>query len=103
VEALNCGIPLIVADNRGTREYAVDGYNAIVEKAKDVEGFRDAILRLYTDKNYRTYLASNCRSSAKQFGIEQVEETMRDVYGIADCAVYGVKKDMVVTGERTTN
>jgi glycosyltransferase involved in cell wall biosynthesis len=88
VEALNCGVPLLAADNRGTREYAVDGYNSIVCKAEDTEGFRKAIMRLYKDHGFRSYLAGNCRESVEAFGIERVEATMRRVYRVADRAVY---------------
>lgn len=93
VEALCCGVPLIVSDNRGTREYAVDGYNSIVKAAEDIEGFQEAIGRLCSDKKYRDMLAGNCRNSAEMFGIEKVEETMRQVYGTADDILYGHIKD----------
>ncbi len=87
VEALCCGVPLIVADNRGTREYAVEGYNSIIKKADDVDGFCEAIERLSTDREYLSLLAGNSRKSAEKFGIEKTGETMRGIYGMADAAI----------------
>ena len=87
VEALCCGIPLIAADNRGTREYAVDGCNSIVTDADNLEGFQAAIRRLYTDREYRMFLAGNCRASVEKFGKTQTAEMMHKIYRVADCEI----------------
>ncbi len=87
VEALLCGVPLVVADNRGTREYALEGKNAIVCKADSVPAFAEAIDRLYRDKILREQMAQNCRTSAMKFTTQEVEKTMREVYRIALAAV----------------
>ena len=81
VEALLCGIPLIVADNRGTREYAIETVNSIVCMADSKREFADAIVGLIKDKNYRDLLAKRCRSSAMIFTVPEVEKTMKKVYG----------------------
>lgn len=80
VEALLCGIPLIVSDNRGTREYAVQEKNALICHAESVSEFAQAIDRLYADKELRMGMAEYCRPSAMKFTVEEVEKTMRDVY-----------------------
>jgi len=80
VEALLCEVPLIVADNRGSREYAVDGYNSIVCDADSVEDFENAIKLLSKNMQLRREMASHCRESAKRFTIEEVEMTMKEVY-----------------------
>ena len=84
VEALACGIPLVVSDNRGSREYAENEINGIVCKPDDVEGFRQAIEGLYQDSIYRRRLAGNCRRSAEKFSVEKTMEIMRTVYEKAD-------------------
>lgn len=80
VEALLCGVPLIVSDNRGSREYALDGMNSIVCRADSIEEFREAIMLLSQDKAKRDHLASHCRQSAMGFTIGEVEKKMRQVY-----------------------
>ncbi len=80
VEALLCGVPLIVSDNRGTREYAIDTVNSIVCKTNKPEEYASAIQKLLADREYRQLLASRARSSAKGFTINEVEKTMKRVY-----------------------
>ncbi len=87
VEALLCGVPLVAADNRGTREYALQGENAIICRADSVSAFAKAIGRLYQDRELRETMARNCRNSAMKFTMEEVEKTMRDVYRKALAAV----------------
>lgn len=81
VEALLCGVPLIVADNRGTREYAIDTVNSIVCRPDSVRDFANAIETLMVDKNYRDRLSKICRRSGMIFTVHEVEKTMKKVYG----------------------
>ena len=81
VEALATGVPLIVAENRGTREYTRNQYNGIVCQSDDVNGFKEAIEKLYTDKVYRNRLAANCRENAMHFSVEATGRIMKRIYG----------------------
>lgn len=80
IEALMCNVPLIAADNRGTREYASDGNNGIVCRYDAVDEFEEAIDLLYGNTAYRKRMADRCRESVKKFTIEEVEKTMTKVY-----------------------
>lgn len=80
VEALLCSVPLVVSDNRGTREYAVKGKNAFVCRADNAAEFAQAINTLYEDRELREKMAGVCRPSAMKFTIEEVEKTMKTVY-----------------------
>lgn len=93
VEALACGVPLIVSDNRGSREYAEKDRNSIVCKAEDVESFRQAIERLYRDAEYRKRLAEHCRQSADKFSVGETMKIMRSVYEEADKRIAYKKAD----------
>lgn len=84
LEALSTGIPLIVADNRGTREYAKDGTNALVCLDQTVEEYSKAIQRLYKNRNFLRKLALGCRKSAEPFRIEMAARIMRKLYEEAD-------------------
>lgn len=80
VEALLCSVPLVVSDNRGTREYAVKGKNAFVCRADNAAEFAQAIHTLYEDRELREKMAGVCRPSAMKFTIKEVEKTMKTVY-----------------------
>lgn len=80
VEALLCNVVLVASDNRGTREYAVNGKNAFVCKADNVSEFAQAIGTVHKDKELRAKMSQNCRSSAMKFTVGEVEKTMREVY-----------------------
>ena len=97
VEALACGVPLIAADNRGTREYAVNGYNSLICKYDDTDAFAEAIKKLYSDKQYRLMLAKHCRSSVEAFSRDETKKSMREIYKRADMAV---KKSSRASGRR---
>lgn len=84
VEALASGVPLIVADNRGTREYAVDRKNSLVCNAKESESFKQAIEELSTNEALYRHLKSNCRETADNFSDKQTEKVMKKVYIRAD-------------------
>jgi len=84
VEALCCGVPLIAADNRGTREYAVDSYNSIICRADNVTDFKKAICRMYSNPGYRGELSSHCRETSEKFSRKAVGRAMEDIYGSVD-------------------
>jgi glycosyltransferase involved in cell wall biosynthesis len=80
IEALLCGVPLVVADNRGTKEYAIDGVNSFVCDANSASDFKRSIIRLFKDKEQKQYMAEHCRESAQVFTVNEVQKTMKKVY-----------------------
>lgn len=87
VEALLSGIPVIAADNRGTREYVKDGINGIMCRATSVADFKNAIDKLASDSIMKQKMASNSRESVRDFTIEEVAKVMRCLYEEADAVV----------------
>lgn len=80
VEALACSVPVIAADNRGTREYMADGVNGIVCAPGSPEAFSEAIRTLKEDTRLRKQMAANSRESVEHFGIADTEMRMRMIY-----------------------
>lgn len=80
LEAMACGVPVIAADNRGTREYMEDGVNGIVCAPRKVLEFARAIQRIKEDENLRKELGSNAQTTVKKFTISENEKIMRRVY-----------------------
>lgn len=93
VEALACGVPVICADNRGTREYVKDGVNGIVCSENSAGCMRAALARLYGDREYLLRLAGQCRDSVRRFGTDNTMKIMKQVYTTADKAVGKAQKD----------
>jgi glycosyltransferase involved in cell wall biosynthesis len=80
VEALGCAIPVIAADNRGTREYMKNHENGIVCGFDDPEAFAQAIYNLKNDSDMRAAYAQNAFKSSKQFSKGTSRETLKRIY-----------------------
>lgn len=80
LEALACGIPVIAADNRGTREYMIDGVDGIVCFPDDVQAFARAISRLRDDPELCRRMGNAGRTIAVKFSISEADTIMRRVY-----------------------
>lgn len=81
LEALAIGIPVLAADNRGTKEYMRQGYNGYVCSWDDVSGFADALLRLYQmDRKDREEMAAQAVKSAEAFSHTHTTAVMEQVY-----------------------
>lgn len=92
VEALLCGVPIIVGDNRGTREYAIEGRNAIVCRKNSSEEWQQAILRLYQSPDERKKLADHARVSAWRFRNHATECCMQKIYKEVLCEIKEQKR-----------
>lgn len=84
IEAMACGVPLIAADSRGTREYLRDGVNGFVCKADCADDFVRAVQRLKASPELCRSMSENCREMAKHFSIEATDKIMRHIYCEAD-------------------
>lgn len=78
VEALACGVPVIAALNRGTKEYMTDR-NGILCKNNKIKEYVSAINKM-KDKEYRDNLSRQCRDSVRKFSIEETNKRMRGIY-----------------------
>ena len=81
IEAMGAGLPLIVSDNRGTREYAVNGENSIVCECNNVSQFIEAVRLLSSDGELCKKLGRNGYSCADKYGIENSLAEMAEIYG----------------------
>ena len=85
LEALAVGIPLLAADNRGTREYMEHGKNGFVYRWDDAGGFAQGIETLRAmPKERRREMAEYCRRSAAPFDKACARAVMQEVYAELD-------------------
>ena len=67
LEAMACGTPVVMSDNKGSRDYAVNGYNALVGQPGDVKSLSDNLIKVLQDDKLRERLIENGLETAKRF------------------------------------
>ena len=81
LESLAMGVPVIAADNRGTREYMAFGKNGLIYPWDDPQGFARGILLLRgLDPQRRRELSQRCRDSVAPFDRARTRAAMERVY-----------------------
>lgn len=90
LEALACGVPVIALDNRGTREYMVDGKNGYVCRENSIDAFAEKLQNaflLYKRGEYRTVFPVDVVSNVDKFRLCETEKVMKDIYERADKSI----------------
>ncbi len=85
LEALAMGLPLLAADNRGTREYMQHGINGFFCDSDNVQEWADSIQQMWkltkeTQKEMKTEMRSCCRNSVVAFEKRRTDAIMKLVY-----------------------
>ena len=80
IEGMASGLPLICSDNRGTRDYATDGENAIVCKYNDIDQFARAIQTMTSNLDMRFNMGKLNQKEARNYDCNVVAEKMKKVY-----------------------
>lgn len=79
IEAMSCGVPIVVADNRGTRSFALDGQNGYICKSAFADGFAIAIATLMNDSQLKKSFGEMARNTAGCFSDEAVLKEMKKI------------------------
>ncbi|BCU68744.1 glycosyltransferase family 4 protein [Stygiolobus caldivivus] len=74
LEAMACGTPVVMTDNKGSSDYAVDGFNALISQPGDVKSLSDNLLKLLQCDKLRETLIENGLNTAKKFTWERTVE-----------------------------
>ena len=80
LEAMSCGSVLVTTDFLGAREYAVDGYNALVSPVKDHKELAHNIIRVFEDETLARKLSENGVTSALDYSWDIAKD--RFIYAI---------------------
>jgi glycosyltransferase involved in cell wall biosynthesis len=82
LEAMACGIPVVITDCGGIRDYAVDSYNALVVPPGDSKAVADATLKILRDDKLRERLVEHGIETAKQWTwdkvVDKFEQAIRE-------------------------
>lgn len=80
VEGMAAGLPLICADNRGTKEYAVHNENAIVCEHNRADEFCIAISKLNDSYRDAAKLGLNGQAKTDRFAIDKISSITLSLY-----------------------
>lgn len=84
IEALACGVPVVAADSRGSREYMISGENGFVCAPTDTSEYAQAIKYMMDNPDKVSELSKHCRNSVLKFDVKKTAIVMKDVYEKTD-------------------
>lgn len=70
LEAMACGVPVIVSENTFGSDIVIDGHNGYVVPIRDVDAIVDRVRALANDQSLRSRMGSNARATAEQYSWE---------------------------------
>jgi len=81
LEAMACGLPIITTNVCGNPEIIQDGENGLLVEYNNKEQLKNAIIKLYTDKDLRKKIIENGYKTIEKFGLERmINETKRVLF-----------------------
>ena len=81
IEGMATGLPLIVSDNRGTRDFCQNNINGLVCNPFLSDEFVGAISKLYGNSGLCKKFADINRSKSKEFEVTKINKMMNKIYG----------------------
>ena len=81
LEGMSCGLPLLAADNRGVKDYAINHVNAILCRYNHVNEFVSGINTFVCDSNFRKEMGEKNKKIVIKFDIEIILSKMKLIYG----------------------
>ncbi len=88
IEAMASGLPVIAADNRGTKEYMRNKENGFVCPADSPSGFAAGIKKMQSlSPEKRQDMEKCCRETAGKFDIKNVRPLMKKIYEETDAGL----------------
>ncbi len=86
IEAMACGAPVIVTDQRGARDFAVDGENALVVPVQSPHAVAAAMIRILRNPELARALSRSGLATAARYRWEQTTDRFEAALGIAPMA-----------------
>lgn len=80
LEAMASGLPIITSNIHGIVDYSVDGETGYCCAPEDVDGFANAIMKLYKNRDMVKKMSLHNLSAVKKFDLENVRLIMEKIY-----------------------
>jgi glycosyltransferase involved in cell wall biosynthesis len=84
LEALGCGVAVVVADTGATRDFVEDDVNGLVVSPDDTPGTAAAITRLVNDPHLRRRLGTEARRRAEERFLTPAQRASLELETIAE-------------------
>lgn len=81
LEAMASGLPLIVANVNGIKDYAHDGVSGCCIDPTSVQDMCNAINRVYNELQFREQCGENNLQIVKKFSLDRADLAMEKIYG----------------------
>jgi glycosyltransferase involved in cell wall biosynthesis len=92
LEAMACGVPVIVSENTFGSDIVVDGENGYVVPIRDADAIVERVRALIEDESLRSLMALNARTTAETYSWEAFGRRVVDlVVGKSDARHVGTK------------
>jgi len=82
IEAMACGLPVVAADNRGTRTFIKNGVNGFILRHDSEDEFANAIDSLLKYENLLKSMSLESEKSTGDYEIENILNRLKKVYNI---------------------
>lgn len=79
-EAMACGLPLVVSDNRGHRELVTDGVNGYIIKNNNHLLFSEKLYTMYKSPRLRFKMGRESLNIVERYKLSKVSEEMSQIY-----------------------
>lgn len=80
MEALACGLPVVLSDNRGHRELVSEGENGFLVSVNDSGKMAEKVAEILSDSELYSRLSSGAAELVKPYSKENVGEEMKKIY-----------------------
>lgn len=80
LEAMYCGLPVIISDIRGVRDYLTDGENGYICDIYDTEAYAAAISKLMNDGQLRKQIGVNNQRTVLPYCLDAVREEVMSLF-----------------------
>lgn len=74
LEAMYCGLPLVMSTVRGAEDYLTDGESGFLRNAMDADGFADGIRKLKEDTDLRQSCGKKNKEAVQAYTLESVQQ-----------------------------
>lgn len=81
IEAMACGLPVVVSDNRGHRSLIKDKDTGFIFTPKSEKEMTDAIILLYKNPSLREEMGRRNVCEAKKYSVDIAVKKMAEIYG----------------------
>ncbi|MCR8660658.1 glycosyltransferase family 4 protein [Paenibacillus endoradicis] len=80
LEAMAAGLPLITSNRHGIIDYSSNEKSGYICDPNDIEGFKNAILKMKKSEDKRHFFSKNNLTKVKNYDYRVVQKKMREIY-----------------------